>query len=179
MKTLRRLVLLLSLVLALPARATTLVALSTPELVDAASVVAIVRVRSVEVRRHGKRLETLVRATVERSFKGASDGARLRIVVPGGELEGIGQRVEGAPRISEGERFIAFLEPAGESAMQFVGLEQGHLVLAQHASGEVVIRTSEAVRIDPLTGRGAAPLPPVEPAAPLMRSIEERVRGGR
>jgi hypothetical protein len=179
MKTLRRLVLLLSLVLALPARATTLVALSTPELVDAASVVAIVRIQSVDVKRHGKRVVTHAVAKVEKSLKGSTDGASLKIAVPGGELNGWGQRVEGAPVVTAGERCLAFLEPAGASALQFVGLEQGHLVLAQHASGEVVIRTSEAVRIDPLTGRGAAPLPPVEPAAPLMRSIEERVRGGR
>ena len=179
MQTLSRLVLLLAVGLALPVRATTLVALDTPQLVDSSSVVAVVRVQSVEVKRHGKRLVTEAMAKVERSFKGPSEGALLKVVVPGGELGEWAQRVEGAPRVSPGERCLVFLEPAGANALQFVGLEQGRLVLAQHASGEVIIRTSEAVRVDRATGQVAAPLPPVEPAAPLMDAVARQIRGSR
>jgi hypothetical protein len=71
----------------------------------------------------GRRLMTVVEVGVLESYKGAARG-RLTILQPGGELDGVGQRVSGVARLDVGEEVVLFLERQGP-VHRVVGLAQG------------------------------------------------------
>jgi len=57
------------------------------------------------------------------AWKGNATG-RLTVVQPGGEVDGIGQRVSGVAELGPGEEVVLFLERTG-SLHRVVGLAQG------------------------------------------------------
>jgi hypothetical protein len=81
-----------------------------------------------------RRIVTRVTLEVLEAWKGP--GARqITVVQPGGELDGIGQRVAGVARLGPGEEVVLFLERAGPHH-RVVGLAQGvYRVTADGASG--------------------------------------------
>ena len=139
----RRLVLLL--LLALPALATTLVAMDVPALARASRCVVRARVVSVSaLRSDAGRITTAVEVERLETWAGP-DLAVLRILVPGGVVGAVGQRVEGAPRFVQGEEVVLFLAAHGP-AFQPVGLGQG-VWRVDRSSGPVPL-----VRPEPLEG---------------------------
>jgi hypothetical protein len=70
-----------------------------------------------------RRIVTHVVVAVRDAWKGGASG-RITVVQPGGELDGIGQRVSGVAELSSGERVVLFLERLG-ALHRVVGLAQG------------------------------------------------------
>ncbi|HEY3586177.1 MAG TPA: hypothetical protein VGK85_03445, partial [Myxococcaceae bacterium] len=117
--------LLLSLLGAGAALASTAVRLDTAALVAASSDVVdgnVVSSTSVWTGDH-RRIVTQVVVEVRDTWKGTAAG-RITVVQPGGERDGIGQRVSGVAPLSSGERVVLFLERTGPYH-RVVGLAQG------------------------------------------------------
>ena len=62
----------------------------------------------------GRRIVTEVEVEVAAVWRGSAPG-RVRLTVPGGERDGIAQRLEGAPAFSPGEEVVLFLARRGPS----------------------------------------------------------------
>src|SRR5262249_30612122 len=140
----RRLALLL-LLLALPALATTLLAMDVGALARASRCVVRARVGSVSaLRSDAGRITTVVELERLETWVGP-DAPALRMLVPGGVVGGIGQRVEGAPAFVPGQEVVLFLAAHG-AAYQPVGLGQG-VWRVDRSSGPVAL-----VRPEPLEG---------------------------
>jgi hypothetical protein len=63
--------------------------------------------------RDGRTFRTEVEVTVSSAWKG-TPGPRVRVVVPGGAVNGLVQRVDGAPTFAEGEEVVLFLSRRGD-----------------------------------------------------------------
>jgi hypothetical protein len=114
----------LLLVLAAPAESATVLAQSVEELARASDAVLRGTVEHVASRRVGGRIVTDVAIARAELWRGSAP-AHLTIVVPGGEVDGIGQRVEGAPTFAAGEDVVVFVRGAGQGRFHVVGLAQG------------------------------------------------------
>lgn len=169
-------VVLLSTMLGLStARATTLQALSTEELVQSASAIGVTQVVDAQVMRRGGRLTTLVTVEVLSPIKGLSEGQRLFVRIPGGVDGQWAQRVEGAPVMTPGDKSVVFLEPAGPSTYQVVGMEQGKLDVVRDANRWMVQRTVTAPRM--IRGpNGQLVEAPAEPVREPLDAYLDRVR---
>jgi hypothetical protein len=114
----------LVLVLAAHAGAATVLASTIEGLSRASDAVVRGRVEGVASRRQGGRIVTDVAIARAEVWKGSAP-AHLTVVVPGGEVDGIGQQVAGAPAFSAGEDVVVFLANAGRGRFGVVGLAQG------------------------------------------------------
>ena len=120
-----RTIFFLTLLTAGTALASTAVRLDTPALTAAATDVVdgnVVSSSSVWTADH-RRIVTHVVIEVRDTWKGAAHG-RVTVVQPGGERDGIGQRVSGVAPLQLGERVVLFLERSGPYH-RVVGLAQG------------------------------------------------------
>ena len=94
---------------------------------------AVVRGRVTKVTPHwsSDHRRILTDAEVETSsvWRG-STASRVTVVVPGGVVDGIGQRVDGSPTFAEGEEVALFLERAGDGRYRVHGLGQGKFSVA-------------------------------------------------
>lgn len=86
--------------------------LGLEELSARASVIAQVRVLGAQTHWVGPYLHTEYECVVESALRGAAAGTVLRVRTPGGALGRVGQRVEGAPSLASGQRYVLFLEAA-------------------------------------------------------------------
>jgi hypothetical protein len=78
---------------------------------------------------------TQVVVEIREAWKGTATG-RITVVQPGGERDGIGQRVSGVAPLAVGERVVLFLERTG-AQHRVVGLAQGvYRVLPSADTGE-------------------------------------------
>jgi hypothetical protein len=121
----RPLILTVLLVTAAPALASTAVQMDVPALTAQASDVVRGRVLSSVAGWTGdhRRIVTRVEVEVLETWKGSAAG-RLTVLQPGGEIDGIGQRVSGVAELGPGEEVVLFLERTG-SSHRVVGLAQG------------------------------------------------------
>lgn len=112
-------------VLAAPAFASSAVQMDVPALTRAASDVVRARVTSTRCAwtEDHRRLVTFVEVQVLEGWKGPAPAA-LTVLQPGGERDGIGQRVEGVAALEVGEELVLFLERQGP-LHRVVGLSQG------------------------------------------------------
>lgn len=133
------------LLLALPALATTLVAMDVAALTRASRSVVRARVASVSSQRStAGRITTAVELVRLDTWAGP-DLPTLRMLIPGGVADGIGQHVDGAPSFVADEEVVLFLEAHGP-AFQPVGLGQG-VWRVDRSSGSAPL-----VRPEPLDG---------------------------
>jgi hypothetical protein len=162
------------LVLAAPVLASSAVLMDVPALTRAAS--DVVRARALSTRcawtEDHRRLVTFVEVEVLEAWKGRAP-ARLTVLQPGGEREGIGQRVAGVAPLEVGEEVVLFLERQGP-LHRVVGLSQGVYRVVRGAEGQ-------AARAVPADVRGlalvSAPGRAVEPRAPvLLEGLRQSVR---
>jgi hypothetical protein len=124
------LVVLLLLLTAAPALATTMVLGSDEDLFDQAALIAEGTVLAVEPSPGGRPV-TEYRVRVERLFKGTAPAGELIVRVPGGiGADGLRLIVWGAPRLEPGERTLLFLDRYPEG-------DYGPLHLAMGAFHEV------------------------------------------
>lgn len=147
-----------------PARATTMPERSPAEVAQESALVVEATVVSEEVRRVGGRLVTVRELQVHevvRSSESAAAPARLSLVLPGGELEGLGQRVAGTPALRVGGRYLLCLSaPVLDAARTVVGLWQGvwrvdgqGALLPFNHEGEAALSVPRALVLPLLRGR--------------------------
>lgn len=132
-----RILALLPLLLAGPVLASIAVRMDVPALTAAATDVVDGRVVSSSSEWTGdhRRIVTRVVVDVREAWKGTATG-RITVVQPGGERDGIGQRVSGVAALADGERVVLFLERTG-TQHRVVGLAQGvYRVVPSDGTGE-------------------------------------------
>jgi hypothetical protein len=116
----------LLLALALPAGAAVAIAATVEDLAAESDTVLRARVESRTTRRSEDRrhLRTEVVLVVNERLRGEASG-RVGVVVPGGVLGDVGQRVDGAPAFEDGEEVVVFLRRLPGGAFRVHGLAQG------------------------------------------------------
>ena len=135
-------VLLAAILLASPALGAEAAALSVEGLARASDAVVRGQVRKITptLSADGRRVFTLVDVDISSTWRGKSLGT-LRVIVPGGEAGGIGQRVDGAPVFAGGEEVVVFLHRAEAGGYRVAGLAQGKFSVAGMNAAPDVSRT--------------------------------------
>ncbi len=126
MNTVRFLASLFLLAAAVTAQASLAVPASVEDLARSSDAVVRGRVVSLQARRSsdGRRISTYAEVETAGVWRGAAP-AHVTVVVPGGVVGRIGQRVDGAPTFSEGEEVVLFLGKTDGRFFRVHGLGQG------------------------------------------------------
>ncbi|HEX2162568.1 MAG TPA: matrixin family metalloprotease [Thermoanaerobaculia bacterium] len=170
-----------SLALALPAGATTIVRVADEDLVDQAPLVVVARV-AARAPAAGGAAATDYRIEVDRVLKGAA-GPDLVVRVPGGvDARGFGRRVYGAPSFAPGDRALLFLEPRAGGEHRVLHLAQGAFRVISRDGRELAVRDlSEVVELrregDGIVAAPAASLETTRDFAAFADWIDARARG--
>jgi len=119
-----------------------------------------------------RRIVTRVEVEVLETWKGSAAG-RITVLQPGGELDGIGQRVSGVAELGAGEEVVLFLERAGPHH-RVVGLAQGVYRVSSAGARQAVPASLEGLELVPPPGatpaaRRAMPLPQLREAVQAAR----------
>jgi hypothetical protein len=119
-------VLVLLLLVAVPATATTLVPMSDADLVRTSAVIVVGTVRRIETQalRDG-RLVTEVTVAVDDAVKGRLASRRIVATQPGGRVPGRLAWVDGNPELARGERVVLFLQRMRDGRLRTNGLALG------------------------------------------------------
>jgi hypothetical protein len=159
------------LLAAWPAAAAVMVPASVERLARGSD--AVVRGRVLETAARwsadGRRIVTEVEVSVQGVWRGAAPG-RVRVTAPGGERDGVAQRVDGAPAFSPGEEVVLFLARRGPS-WRVVGLALGKYRV-EGAAARPDLRGVAFVAGRPPDGERLAGEMP-------LAELERRVRGVR
>jgi hypothetical protein len=157
---------------ALPVSASTVLEMDFPEVVDAAELVFMGEVLSVESRQTGpRRIHTVVRFRVIEVLKGDYSGDTLELRYLGGEINGRRMQVTDMEWPEAGENGMYFVESLRRSTVHpLVGWSQGHYRIENDAQGQARVFTADR---RPVTGVSA--LEPGESQA-AMRAGEFRSR---
>ncbi len=163
---------ILFLFLPAPALGSTMLALDLSELTLAAQEVVIAEVIGERAEPVRGGIVTRVVVRVEHGVVGRSGpGDELEIVVPGGELDGVGMLVHGAPRLTLGERYLLFLR-RHEPEYQIVGLSQGvYRLMRSPETGSLVVSPPE--NLPGLVRLSEGRFQPAEPAIPRPTPLED------
>lgn len=151
---------------ALPAGATTQLAVDLSGLARGADAVIHGVVRRVESRWSGDkmRIVTDVEIQVTESLKGQPGGTVL-VVQPGGRVGDVGQVVHGLAAFAPGEEVVVFLEKRGPRAFRVASMAQGKYQVKRDGDGKTALAVpepSEALLLDPVTRKpGASALRPM------------------
>ena len=131
MKASKALLCMLFLAQVAPAAAALAVPASVEDLARGSDAVVRGRVAKVTPHWSSDHRRILTDAEVETSsvWRGTA-ASRVTVVVPGGVVDGIGQRVDGAPTFAQGEDVALFLERAGDGRYRVHGLGQGKFSIA-------------------------------------------------
>jgi hypothetical protein len=172
-----RTLLLLICIVGGSALASTAVRLDTPALVAAATDVVdgnVVSSTSVWTGDH-RRIVTQVVVDVRDTWKGSAAG-RITVVQPGGERDGIGQRVSGVAPLSTGERVVLFLERTGPYH-RVVGLAQGvYRVVPVEGSTELRAVPASLEGLELVSPPGQSPAARTPMALSALRSTVQATR---
>ncbi|MCE5272097.1 hypothetical protein LLH00_12545 [bacterium] len=146
-------------IVAAPARATVLRYVPFEEQVDSASVIVVAVTetsRSYWNASHSL-IFTDVAFRVEQAVKG-EPGASLRVTLPGGIVDRVGQEVDGSPQFASGARYVLFLEPTGDGGFRVLGFSQGSYNVAKGQDGKskVTPQMAQAEHLHLLGGGSAA-----------------------
>jgi hypothetical protein len=168
--------LLVSSVLALPARATVLIPTDLTGLSHDAIAIVRGRVASVDAQwtADHRTIETLVTLEAESYLKG-SLGATVQFRVPGGLLGRYRSIVVGAPQFSVDQHVVVFLGAHGPSVPFVVGFSQGVFRMMRAADNSGWLVTSP-IDLPPVTG--TVPVVRGDPSrrALALADFERRVR---
>ncbi len=132
------------------AAATTQVALTMEELIYLADRIVVGTVMDAEARfaEGGRFIVTDVEVQVDEVLKGPEVAGALTVWQLGGEVDGVGMRVEGTAELDPGERVLLFLEE-GRHGLGILGWAQGKLCIETDAATgrELAVRgAARAVR---------------------------------
>jgi hypothetical protein len=155
--------------------------MTTAAQATAADRIFVGTVSAVTVRANAKRpqyFETVVRFRVDETVAGTA-GSEVEVVLSGGEMNGIRQRVEDMPELAVGERYVALLEADQSPRLTspFVGFNQGLYRVVGDARASAVVRdrkggslSAEAV---PATARGAGGDPTLDAFLAILRAARK------
>lgn len=150
-----------TLLLGLPAAATTMLRMDLTGLAQAADTVVHGTVRRMESRWSGdhRRIVTDVEIEVTETLKGQASSTVL-VVQPGGRVGDIGQIVHGLASFAPGEEVVVFLERHGANAFRVTGMAQGKYQVRRSEDSRSVLavpeNTSDALLLDPTTRQPTA-----------------------
>jgi len=158
----------LLLVLLLPASsalATTYVRMSDAELADQAPVIAEVvvreRVAGVGPASTDALPSTYHEVEIERVLKGHLPAGRVIVRVPGGfGADGVGFKVFGAPELEPGDRVLVFLTPRQDGSWDLLHLLLGVFRAVPDAIGTLAVRDLSEAHEVRIPGRDLPPEPP-------------------
>ena len=150
---------------------TTLVARDVEGLTARSDVVAVVRVTASRTRWADRwHLVTVSDCVLVQPLKG-EPGGTVRVVTPGGELDGVGQRVPGAAELRPGAEVVVFLQRVKGDVFEVTGWGQG-VFTVERAGPEPTVRP---MPVDAALVRERVLAPPPS----TLRALAERVaRGG-
>jgi hypothetical protein len=154
------------LLLATIASATVLVRMDVAALTRASTRVVRARVEALETRwAEPGRIVTVVQLSRLETWSGP-DIPALRVLLPGGEVDGLAQHLEGVPALLPGEELVLFLRArssAPGATHDLVGLAEGLWRVERTGSGEPIVRPEplDGVQLvnPPGTRSGEARLP--------------------
>jgi hypothetical protein len=174
------------LALALPAGASTFLAISQDEMVQQAE--SVVQGRVIDVvsfwNREGTAIMTEAMLEVENTLLGP-DRSHVRLVTFGGEVGGMVIEAHGFPTFRKGQRLLLFLEPSRrdeDGAHRVLAYRQGELEIRKDAQGrDWAFPTWEAENVRILKADGTpARVPQAVPLDEFKRRIRESAeRAGR
>jgi hypothetical protein len=147
-----------------PARASLVLALDLPQMVERADHVAVVDVQSVQAAwdaKHERILTTVDLAVVE-SWKGPMAPAmHVKVVQPGGTVGDVTMKVFGLTQFTPGERALVFLRGA-QTGAAVVGMAQGKRLLRRDVTTKrwmvLAPDRSGAMFVPPKATTSAAPV---------------------
>jgi len=154
MKTLFRLAVVLVLT-ALPAFATTLLALDLAALTRSSDAIVVGKITKVEPRlsKDGSRITTHIMVDVTDVLKG-DRATTVEIIQQGGIVGDIGQKVAGTVPLQAGEEIVGFLERRGPRFM-FTGMAQGVFRVERSTDGAAAFAVQapegDVLLLDPVT----------------------------
>jgi hypothetical protein len=157
-----------------PARASLIVALDTPAMVERSDHIAVVDVASVTAawdEKHERILTTIGLDVVE-VWKGPmAPAAHLTIVQPGGTVGDMQMTVFGMTRFAPGERALVFLRGT-PAAANVVGMAQGKRLLTREAAtGKWMVRAADPSGASFVRMNGAPAKAPI--FDPRPRTLED------
>jgi hypothetical protein len=166
----------LALSAAAPARASLIVALDTPAMVERSEHIAVVDVASVTAAWDDKheRILTTIGLDVVEVWKGPmTPAAHLTIVQPGGTVGDMQMTVFGMTRFAPGERALVFLRGTTAAAnLNVVGMAQGKRLLTREAAtGKWMVRAADPSGASFVRMNGASAKAPIFDARP--RALED------
>jgi hypothetical protein len=147
----RKSLFLAALLAATPALGAEAVALSVEGLTRVSDTVVRGQVRKMTsvLSDDGRRIFTLVDVDVTSTWRG-DRVASAQLIIPGGVVGGIGQRVDGAPAFGGGEEVVVFLNRAEAGGYRVAGLAQGKFSVAGMNAAPDLSRTHMvAVQMEP------------------------------
>jgi len=148
----------LALSLAPPAMATTMLAQDVAALTRSSDAVVHGKVKKVESRwtSDHRQIVTDVTIDVNEFIKGMGNKTVV-VMQPGGEVDGIGQKVSGLASFAPGEEVVVFLERQGSDHFTVTGLAQGKYRVERSSDNKAAFAipdsTHDAQLIDPTTGQ--------------------------
>jgi hypothetical protein len=164
-----------------PAVATTVESIAMPAQAASADRIFVGTVTEVSSRANAsapKYFETVVRFTVEESVAGDVP-TTVEIVMSGGEVGGIRQRVDGMPELAVGERYVVLLDAAREPrrTSPFVGFNQGLYRVVGASRSDAVVRDRRGKPLPASAvpaGARAAGDPPLDDFLETLRAARSR-----
>jgi hypothetical protein len=177
MLMIRKFVVAVMSIIAVPAFGTTLIAMDVPALTRAADLVVLGKVVRVESRwtEDKRRIMTDSEIVVSDVLKGNITSKTVVAMQPGGVVGDVGQMVHGTATFTLGDEVVVFLEKRGDRAF-VVGMAQGRFLVDRSGptpivkGGEDDLYLVDAVSHQPV----AVPVRPMTLAA-LIASVRENL----
>lgn len=126
--------------------ASTLRQLSLDDMILKSTLIVRGKVQQTNTLFHGSMIFTHYQVQVSETYKGTAAG-QLDIGVPGGLINGVGQRFAGAPALSSSQDYVLFLWTSKTGLTQVIGLSQGLFSVIPGASGPLVVRAAATERM--------------------------------
>lgn len=163
--------LLLAAFLAAPALASQAISISVEELTRRSDLILRGRVDGVSAAwsEDGARIFTTAEVVPSAFWRGGAAGT-VKVLVPGGVVGHVAQRVDGAPSLTPGEEVVLFLIRAEAGDYRVSGLVQGKYTVERGVARPDLSKV-EFVRVEVKPGEKAAGPMPLEELERRVRSV--------
>jgi|HubBroStandDraft_6_1064221.scaffolds.fasta_scaffold16345_3 hypothetical protein len=139
--------LMASLAMLLPARATTLLRLSMDDMIQQSTAIVRAKVTGSSSEFRGQDIYTYYQLQILETVKPSGQTAQTAVAVPGGSAGGVRQVVAGAPTLTVGGEYVLFLWTSRSGLTQAIGLSQGLFSVTYDASGNASVSRPAAAGI--------------------------------
>lgn len=109
--------------------------LSTDELAAQADVIVSGKVNALKMEWNGdkSRIQTRVTISVDETMKGAVEGGTLTVLIPGGEVDGVGEWYSHSPRFTSEEEVVVFASKDKAGVLRVTAGEKGKFLVQKDA----------------------------------------------